>query len=95
MSIFKKLRIFSKKVTDKAKNYSADELIADSIIKASKKKDKVNAILKEKESQYRISHLELDIDFPPTVVFKINKLSENREQIQTVNVNNVLSDPEK
>lgn len=74
MSLFKKISVFSKKVTAKAKNYSADELVADAIIKAGKKKDKVNVILEGKGSLYRISHLELDIDFPPNVVFKISKL---------------------
>ncbi len=74
MSLFKKIGIFSKKITEKAKNYSADELVADSIIKAGKKKDKVNVILEEKGSLYRISHIEMDIDFPPNVVFKINKI---------------------
>ena len=83
MSLFKKISIFSKQFTEKAKSYSADELIADSIIKAAKKKEKVNLILEKKGSLYRISDLELDIDFPPTVVFKINKLPEDSKQIQT------------
>lgn len=81
MSLFQKISIFSKKVSEKAKNYSADELIADSIIKAGNKKDKVNVILEDKGSLYRISHLELDIDFPPNVVFKISKLPEDDPNI--------------
>ena len=92
MRILKKISTFSKKITEKAKNYSADELIADSIIKATKKKDKVNVILQEKGSQYRISHLELDIDFPPSVVFKISKLLSEGKQIQTEN--NAVVEPE-
>ena len=94
MSILKRISIFSKKVTEKAKNYSADELIADSIIKAAKKKEKVNLILQEKGSLYRISNLELDIDFPPSVVFKISKLSEDRREIQTANKDKALVEPE-
>ena len=94
MSLFKKISIFSKKVTEKAKNYSADELIADSIIKAAKKKEKVNIILKEKGSQYRISDLELDIDFPPSLVFKISKLPEDEKQIQTAKETDALVEPE-
>ena len=92
MRILKKISTFSKKITEKAKNYSADELIADSIIKATKKKDKVNVILQGKGSQYRISHLELDIDFPPSVVFKISKLLSEGKQIQTEN--NAVVEPE-
>ncbi len=74
MSLFKKTGLFWKKITEKAKNYSADELVADSIIKAGKKKDKVNVILQQKGSDYRIKHIEMDIDFPPSVVFKISKI---------------------
>jgi predicted nucleic acid-binding protein len=94
MSLFRKISIFSKKITEKAKNYSADELIADSIIKAAKKKEKVNVILQEKNSLYRISHLELDIDFPPSVVFKISKLQEDKKLIQTAKENNALVETE-
>ncbi len=73
MSWFKKIKGLSQKVV----NYSADELIADTIIKAAKKQEKVNIILKEKGCLYRIDHLELDIDFPPSVLFKVSPLPCN------------------
>jgi len=80
MGLFEKFKRFSKNIVGKAKSYSADELIADSIIKAAKKKEKVNIILEEKGSRYRISRLELDIDFPPSVFFKISELPKKNSQ---------------
>lgn len=94
MSLFKKISIFSKKVTEKAKSYSADELIADSIIKASKKKEKVNVILEEKGSLYRISDLELDMDFPPTVVFKVGKIPMENSQSKPKKMKQIQSTKE-
>lgn len=80
MSLYNKIKKLSKTFTEKAKNYSADELIADSIIKAAKKKDKVNVILREKGSLYRINHIDLDIDLPPNVRFGVGLLSKERTQ---------------
>ena len=80
MGLYEKIKRYSKNIVGKAKSYSADELIADSIIKAAKKKEKVNVILEEKGSLYRISRLELDIDFPPSVFFKISELSQESSQ---------------
>ena len=94
MSLFKKISIFSKKVTEKAKSYSADELIADSIIKASKKKEKVNIILQEKGSLYRISDLELDMDFPPTVIFKVDKVTTEDAQSNPKKIEQIQSTKE-
>ncbi len=101
MSLFKKVSMYWKKFTEKAKSYSADELVADSIIKAGKKKDKVNVILQEKDSLYRISHIEMDIDFPPSVVFKIGKIPKQNstpklnelEQSELTENNNTSVEP--
>jgi len=94
MNLFKKISVFSKKITEKAKNYSTDELIADSIIRAAKKKEKVNVILQKKGSPYRISNLELDIDFPPSVVFKISKLPQENHQSSPEKIEQIQSTKE-
>ncbi len=75
MSLFNKAKQISNKVVDKAVDFSSDELIADTIIKAVKKQEKVNAILQEKNSNYRVSELDLQMGIPPTVVFGIRRVS--------------------
>ncbi len=80
MSILDKAKALSAKVTDKAVEFSSDELIADIIIKAVIKQEKVNIILQEKGCDYRVNELDLEMGIPPTVVFgihRINKIDSN------------------
>jgi len=79
MSLFDKAKQISSKVADKAADFSSDELLADTIIKAVKKQEKVNAILKEKNSNYRVSELDLQMGIPPTVVFGIRRVLNQDE----------------
>jgi len=76
MSIFDKAKEITDKVTEKAVQFSSDELIADTIIKAVEKQEKVNAILKEKGSVYRVNDLDLQMGIPPTVTFGIRKVHD-------------------
>ena len=102
MSLFNRIKKLSKMVTEKAKNYSADELIADSIIKAVKKQEKVNIILREKGCLYRINHIDLDIDFPPSVRFGVGLLpieniqssQDKNESIQPTEEAKTIGEPE-
>ena len=76
MSLFDKAKAMSDKVVEKAIDFSSDELLADTIIKAVEKQEKVNAILQEKGSNYRINDMELGMSIPPTVVFGISRVSD-------------------
>jgi len=74
MSILDKARELSVKVTDKAVEFSSDELIADIIIKAVIKQEKVNKILQQRGCNYRVNELDLEMGIPPTVVFGIHRM---------------------
>ena len=77
MSIFDKAKEISSKVVDKTTEFSSDELIANTIIKAVEKQEKVNKILEEKGSNYRVNDIDLQMGIPPTVVFGIRKVSRD------------------
>lgn len=76
MSILDKAKEISNKVTEKAVEFSSDELIADTIIKAIEKQEKVNKILQEKGSNYRVNDVDLEMGIPPTIVFGIRRMPE-------------------
>jgi len=76
MSFFDKAKAISDKVVEKAVDFSSDELIADTIIKAVEKQEKVNHILQKKGSNYRINDIELGLSIPPTVVFGISRVAD-------------------
>ncbi len=75
MSIFDK----AKELTDKVTGFSSDEVIANAIMKAVKKQENVNALLKEKGSNYRVSDIELEMGIPPTISFGVRRVSEKAE----------------
>ena len=75
MSIFDK----AKEITDKVTEFSSDEVIASAIMKAVKKQENVNALLKEKGSNYRVSDIELEMGLPPTISFGVRRVSEKAE----------------
>jgi len=61
MTIFDKAKELSNKVMDKTTEFSSDELIADTIILSMKKQEKVNAILKQRGSNYRVTGVDLEM----------------------------------
>jgi hypothetical protein len=81
MSIFEKAKEISEKVVDKSFQFSSDELIAETIIKAVKKQESVNLILKEKCSNYRINEIDLQIGIPPTVSFGIHRINDGSNEV--------------
>lgn len=74
MSIFEKAKEISDRIVEKSDQFSSDELIAEAIIKAVKKQESINLILKEKGSNYRINEIDLQIGIPPTVSFGIHRI---------------------
>ena len=83
MSIFEKAKEISEKVVEKSVQFSSDELIAETIIKAVQKQESVNLILKQKGSNYRINEIDLQIGIPPTISFGIHRI--NDESFKGVN----------
>ena len=82
MSLLDKAKELSNKVAEKTVEFSSDEVIAETIIKAVDKQEKVNAILRQRGSNYRVSSLNLSMGIPPGVSFgirRINELSEEEE----------------
>ena len=79
MSFLDKAKELSNRVADKAAEFSSDEVIADTIIKAVDKQEKVNAILKQKDSNYRVSSINLTMGIPPGVSFGIRRMKDDGE----------------
>jgi len=79
MSFLDKAKELSNKVAEKTVEFSSDEVIADTIIKATDKQEKVNAILKTRGSNYRVSSLNLSMGIPPGVSFGIRRVKEDDE----------------
>jgi hypothetical protein len=74
MGILDKAKEISGKVSESVSEFSSDEVIANTIIKAVEKQEKVNLILKEKGSNYRVCDIELEMGIPPTVSFGIRRV---------------------
>lgn len=76
MNIFDKAKELSDKVTESVTSFSSDEVIANTVIKAVAKQEKVNALLKAKGCNYRVSDIELGMGIPPTVTFGVRRENE-------------------
>jgi len=76
MSIFEKAKELSNKVSESVTDFSSDELIAKTIIKAVEKQENVNALLKDKGSKYRVSGIDLEMGIPPTVSFGVRRIND-------------------
>jgi len=76
MTLFDKAKELSSKVMDKTQEFSSDEIIADTIIAAMKKQEKVNEVLKQRGSNYRISGVDLEMGVPPKMIFGVRRIAE-------------------
>jgi hypothetical protein len=79
MKILDKAKALSDKVNESITSFSSDEVIANTIIKAVEKQEKVNELLKEKGCNYRVADIELGMGVPPTVTFGVRRIGENGE----------------
>jgi len=77
--ILDKAKEITGKVSESVTEFSSDEVIANTIIKAVEKQEKVNKLLKEKGSNYRVSDIELEMGIPPTVSFSIRRVEVKNE----------------
>lgn len=78
MGILDKAKELSGKVSESVTSFSSDEVIANTIIKAVEKQERVNAILKEKGSNYRVSGIDLGMGIPPSVTFGVRRAKEKK-----------------
>ena len=88
MGILDKAKELGDKVNESVAAFSSDEVIANTVIKAVGKQEKVNEILKQKGSNYRVSDIELGMGIPPTVTFGVRRVKEESDEI----VNKSISD---
>jgi hypothetical protein len=81
MGILDKAKELSDKVTESVVAFSSDEVIANTVIKAVKKQENINEILKQKGSNYRVADIELGMGIPPTVTFCVRRVKEVSDAI--------------
>lgn len=81
MGILDKAKELSDKVKESVATFSSDEVIANTIIKAVKKQENINEILKQKGSNYRVADIELGMGIPPTVTFGVRRVKEVSDAI--------------
>ncbi len=81
MGILDKAKEIGGKVSESVTAFSSDEVIANTIIKAVEKQEKVNALLLEKGSNYRVSDIELGMGIPPAVTFGVRRIENFSKNI--------------
>ncbi len=81
MGLLDKAKELTDKVSESITEFSSDEVIANTIMKAVGKQEKVNALLKVKGSNYRVSDIELQMGIPPTVTFGVRRVNVNSDHL--------------
>lgn len=81
MGILDKAKELGNKVNESVATFSSDEVIANAVIKAVKKQENINEILKQKGSNYRVADIELGMGIPPTVTFGVRRVKEESTEI--------------
>lgn len=79
MTLFDKAKELSGKMMDKTVEFSSDEIIADTIMAAMKKQEKVNEVLRQRGSNYRVNGVDLEMGVPPKVIFGVRRIGESQE----------------
>jgi hypothetical protein len=79
MGLLDKAKEISDMVNESVTSFSSDEVIANTVIKAVEKQEKVNAILREKGCNYRVADIELGMGIPPTVTFGVRRIEDPNE----------------
>jgi hypothetical protein len=71
MSLINKAKELSGQAVEKAGDLAGDDLMVNAILRAIKKQDRVNELLKEKGSDYRISDIQVGNNIPPKISFSV------------------------
>ncbi len=82
MSLIDKAREISGQAVEKVGDLAGDDLIVNAILRAVNKQDRVNELLKEEGSDYRISGIEVENSIPPKVSFSVGRESEESKTNQ-------------
>ncbi|WP_157954176.1 hypothetical protein [Microbulbifer sp. A4B17] len=80
MGIFDKAKELGERVNESVTAFSSDDVIANTVIKAVEKQEKVNAILKARGCNYRVADIDLGMGIPPTVTFGVRRVDELAEK---------------
>lgn len=80
MSILDKAKGFAGSVSGAVTGFDSDAAIANAIIKAVEKQEKVNALLKAKGAKYRVSDIELGMGIPPSVTFGVRQVDDGETE---------------
>ena len=80
MGILDKAKELSDKVSNTVTSFSSDEAIANTIIKAVEKQEKVNEILQAKGCNYRVSDIDLGMGVPPSVTFGVRRITDENAE---------------
>ena len=83
MGLLDKAKQLGDKVNESVTSFSSDEVLANTVIKAVEKQEKVNTILKEKGCNYRVADIELGMGIPPSVSFGVRRVEESSENKET------------
>ena len=83
MGILDKAKGLAESVSGAVTQFDTDEAIANTIIKAVEKQERVNAILKSKGSNYIIADIELGMGIPPSVTFGVRRLSDSGAELES------------
>ena len=83
MSILDKAKGLAESVSGAVTGFDTDEAIANTIIKAVEKQEKVNALLKSKGSNYIIADIELGMGIPPSVTFGVRRLPNSGTELES------------
>ena len=76
MGILDKAKGLAESVAGAVTQFDTDEAIANTIIKAVEKQERVNAILASKGSNYIVADIELGMGIPPSISFGVRRLSD-------------------
>lgn len=79
MSLFDKAKELSEQAAEKVSDLGGDDLIANTIVRVVEKQERVNKILEQKGSNYRISGIEIENSVPPKAVFTTSQHSASPE----------------
>ncbi len=77
MGLLDKAKELGDRVNESVTSFSSDEVLANTVIKAVEKQEKVNAILKEKGCNYRVADIDLGMGIPPSVTFGVRRVEES------------------
>lgn len=73
MGILDRAKEFSEQAVEKVGELGGDDLIVNTIIRATRKRERLNQLLEENGSDHRVTGIEVDNAIPPKIVFIVNK----------------------